>query len=98
MSDFNAILRNIHRPKLLIRAARIGAADYKRERDLKRLTRTIRIPSPTSAVETLMATETQIEENRVAGDANYSITRHVEVLTALMAEARLLPRPVLTLV
>ena len=33
-----------------------------------------------------------MEETRRAGDAAYSVSRHIEVLIALIAEARLLPR------
>ena len=33
-----------------------------------------------------------MEQTRRAGDAGYSVARHIEVLIALMAEVRLLPR------
>ena len=37
MTDFRTLLADLRRPRLLIRAARFGVADYKRERDLRRL-------------------------------------------------------------
>jgi hypothetical protein len=36
-----------------------------------------------------------MEETRRTGCASYSIARHIEVLIALMAEVRLLTRPVI---
>jgi Family of unknown function (DUF6477) len=93
MTDIMQILANIHRPRLLIRAARFGIEEYSRERDLKRVMRTATPPSPLRAVNSLIAEEARLEETRKAGDATYSVARHVDVLIALMAEARLLPRP-----
>ncbi len=92
MTDFRALLNELRRPRLLIRAARLGLDDYRRERDLKRL-----VPNPLTANRTvphLLAVEEQLEETRRAGDAAYSVARHVDVLIALMAEVRLLPRNV----
>ena len=40
----------------------------------------------------LLAEEERIEATRQAGDASYSFVRHIEVLIAMMAEVRLLPR------
>lgn len=91
MTDIMQILGTLRRPRLLIRAARFGTADYDRNRDLKRLTREQTLPSPVRAVNTLMAEEARLEETRMAGDVSYSVSRHVEILIALMAEARLLP-------
>ena len=92
MTDVHSLLNTISRPKLLIRAARIGLENYRRERDLKRLTRSNRLPSHQRAVEDLFEQETQMEQTRLTGDAAYSATRHVEVLTALMAEIRFIPK------
>ncbi len=39
MTDFRLLLAELRRPRLLIRAARYGMQDYRRERDLKRLDR-----------------------------------------------------------
>ncbi len=93
MTDITAILRNIRRPGLLIRAARCGQLDYDRTRDLKRVLKKFRISSGRNVIDGLMDVEKHLEETRVSGDAGYSVSRHVEVLIALMAEASLLPKP-----
>ena len=60
--------------------------------DLKRLIRSADAPSPEKALPVLVAVEEQMEETRRAGDAGYSIARHVEILIAMIAEMRLIPR------
>jgi hypothetical protein len=90
MSDFRMILANLRRPRLLMRAARFGLGDYRRERDLRRLVRCGL--SPEDTVPSLMSVEAELEETRIAGDASYSVARHIEVLIALLAEAQLLRR------
>lgn len=92
MTDFVAILKDLRRPRLLIRAARHGLTEYHRDRDLKRLMRSGALPSPDRALRVLLEEEAEMEQTRTAGDARYSIARHIEVLIALMAESRLLPR------
>lgn len=92
MTDLFSVLNALRRPKLLIRAARCGVADYRRERDLKRILRQSRASAPVQALGSLLAEETRLEANREAGEATYSIQRHVAVLTAILAEARLLPQ------
>ncbi len=88
MSDFQAILANLRRPRLLMHAARFGLGDYRRERDLRRLVGGEHTPERTVA--TLLSVEERLEETRLAGDAGYSVARHIDVLIALLAEARLL--------
>lgn len=92
MTDFSALLANLRRPRLLIRAARFGLQDYRRDRDLRRL-----LGVPTTAernVPQLFAEEARLEEIRKSGDLNYPVARHIEVLVALISEIRLLPRRV----
>lgn len=93
MTDLLSIVAELKRPQLLIRAARAGLADYNRTRDLRRLMRTADAPAPERAVSALLAEEETLEETRRKGDAAYSFTRHIDVLIAMIAEARLLPRP-----
>lgn len=93
MKDALTVLRALRRPRLLIRAARLGLTEYRRERDLARLVNSARLPAPAQALARLLDQEERLEETRRAGDASYSISRHVDVLIALMAEARLLPAP-----
>ena len=90
MSDISTILANLRRPRLLIRAARHGIQDYRRERDLRRLINAVSPPSPEAALARLRDAEEHAEETRRSGDAGYSIARHVDLLIAMMAELRLL--------
>ncbi|MDO9638622.1 MAG: DUF6477 family protein [Pseudotabrizicola sp.] len=91
MTDVRTRLADLRRPSLLMRAARFGQSDYRRDRDLKRL---VDLPaSYEAAVCQLLSQEDRLEETRQRGDAGYSLTRHIEVLIALLAESRLvLPR------
>lgn len=88
MTQATALLTALRRPKILIRAARAGVLDYRRERDLKRLLRTTRTDQ---ALGTLLAEEDRLETTRTTGEGTYNLQRHVAVLTALIAEARLAP-------
>mgnify|MGYP003398016306 FL=1 len=92
MTDFRALLSNLRRPRLLIRAAHCGMADYRRDRDLRRLVGDT--AAADRCVPRLLAEEEKLETYRVNGDAGYSIARHIEVLIALISEVRLLSRPV----
>lgn len=97
MTDFRFLLRRLRRPRLLIRAARLGLPDYRRERDLRRLLRpgdrAAALPAPAAALTDLLAQERRLEDSRRAGEAGYSLTRHVALLIALLGEARLLAGP-----
>ncbi|MFN6952398.1 MAG: DUF6477 family protein [Albidovulum sp.] len=92
MSDLMSHLHNLRRPRILVRAARAGLAEYNRARDLCRLMRTASAPAPETALGVLVEEEARIEATRRAGDASYSFVRHIEILIAMMAEIRLLPR------
>lgn len=92
MKDLVELVNTLSRPRLLIRAARFGLCEYNRERTLKRLTRSQAMPTPQSAVNALLTFESDLETARQAGDASYSVSRHVEILIALISEARLLAR------
>lgn len=96
MTDLNELISALRRPRLLIRAARFGQRDYNRRRDLRRLLAAPVAPGPEAALRVLIAEEERLEEARREGAAAYSLMRHIEVLIAMMAEARLLPpRPAL---
>lgn len=90
MTDFIALIDSLRRPSLLIRAARCGLADYRRERDLRRLVGSGLTVE--AAMTALLAEEARLEARRCAGDNGYPVGRHIDVLIALMAEMRLLPR------
>lgn len=90
MTDCRTMLATLRRPRLLMRAARFGLAEYRRERDLRRYVAAV--VSPEDTVTSLMTVEARLEATRIAGDAAYSVARHIEVLIALLAEAQLLRR------
>lgn len=93
MSDANHLLQNLKRPRLLINAARHGAHQYNRGRDLKRLIHVGgTLPASETVVERLISEEQELEETRKSGDATYSVLRHVEVLIAIIGEATLMRR------
>ena len=83
------MLEKLHRPKILVRAARLGLPDYNRETDLHRISKTAKTFSPAAVIDRLLSQEETLELARKNGDASYSIHRHIRVLTAVLAEARL---------
>ncbi|MEY3307376.1 MAG: hypothetical protein RLZZ413_1414 [Pseudomonadota bacterium] len=92
MTELRSHIAGLQRPRLLIQAARLGLPDYRRDRDLRRLIGALAAPPPAVSVTRLLQAEDQIEAGRRAGAAGYNAVRHVDLLIALMAEARLLPR------
>lgn len=97
MQDLIGMLQSLNRPRLLIRAARLGAENYRRNPHLKRVLRTDALPRSGPALMQLLEIEAATEALRAEQDAAYSIARHVDLLIAMMGEARLLkalsPRP-----
>lgn len=77
------------RPRLLVRAARLGLEDYARERDLPRVLRRLDPDGAGATLARLRAGEERLEALRRAGGATYSAALHVEAMIALMAEMRL---------
>ncbi|QBY00262.1 hypothetical protein E2K80_05535 [Rhodophyticola sp. CCM32] len=80
MTDLTATLASLHRPKLLVRAARFGAAALARRS-------THRPDQPARALTRLLEEEETLNIARATGQAGYSPTRHVEVLTILLSAA-----------
>jgi hypothetical protein len=77
---------SLSRPRLLAAAARAGAAQYRRDRDLAGL-----LPSGGSGrglLAALAAVEAACDADRRANAPGYSVARHVKLLAALIAEAR----------
>jgi len=89
MQDILTTLNSLRRPRLLIRAARLGEINYRRETDLRRHLGYGRLPRNGEALMALMDIESEMNTLRVMRDASYSATRHVDVMIALMGEARL---------
>ena len=90
MTDLGTTLSTLHRPQLLVRAARAGLMEYNRKRTLKRIMGDDRPRPPAETVDHLIALEAETDANRRAGSAAYSVVRHIELLVALMGEAKLI--------
>lgn len=89
MTDPRTFLNTLRRPRLLVRAARLGLQDYNRDRCLRRLLPGETPPRPGQAFETLLQREQALDEIRREGAAHYSVARHIELLIALIDESRL---------
>lgn len=93
MQDILTMVSAIRRPRLLVRAARHGLAEYQRERLLPRLLMRPAAPAGSNeALLALMELEAIADAARRARATEYSYPAHVEVLIALMGES-LLARP-----
>ncbi|MEX3315547.1 DUF6477 family protein [Sulfitobacter sp. PS-8MA] len=90
MQDLLSMLNKLHRPRLLMRAARIGAEEYRRATHLPRILGFGLLPRHGTALLKLIEIETELNTQRQAGDASYSLLRHVDVLIAMVGEARFL--------
>lgn len=90
MEDVLTQITRLKRPTLLVRTARHGIEDYNRLIHLRRLLKTDNLPSPGKAVVKLMELETILNDQRVDRRAEYSVARHIELIVALMCEARIL--------
>ncbi len=90
MQDILSRVESLKRPPLLVRAARFGLDDYSRSGQLPRLLRCLAPPRSGEAILRLLDLEAELEDQRIERAAEYSVARHVEVIIALMAEARLL--------
>ena len=85
MEHIHSRFSKMRRPRLLISAARFGLADYDREAGLSRLLGRSPVPGR-HYLEALMSLEEELEADRVAEAAQYSVARHVEVMIALLSE------------
>lgn len=90
MQDILSMLHALRRPALLMRAARIGADDYRRANHLPRLLGYGVLPRHGAALMKLMEIEGDLNAQRVSGDTGYSLIRHVDILIAIIGEARVL--------
>lgn len=90
MEDITTRVQRLKRPPLLVRTARFGLDDYNRVLHLRRLLKSETPPGPAQALVRLLELEAVANENRRAKRAEYSVARHVEMLVAIMAEARIL--------
>ncbi|NIZ60819.1 hypothetical protein DL239_07515 [Sedimentitalea sp. CY04] len=92
MQDLLTRLSSLNRPRLLVRAARIGASNYCRNRHLQRVLGYGQLPKYAKAIVLLIEQEQNLNRRRLKKEPGYQLTRHVEVLIAMMGEARLLAK------
>lgn len=90
MKDVLGLIEQQRRPKILIRAARLGAEDYRRDIHLPRLLGYGQLPRSGDALMRLMQREAVLNDQRKARDASYSLPRHLDLLIAMVGEARIL--------
>ncbi|WP_147105585.1 DUF6477 family protein [Tateyamaria sp. syn59] len=90
MQDILTMLSALRRPRLLMRAARIGAEDYRRSAHLPRLLGYGQLPRHGAALMRLMEIEGDLNAQRISDDSSYSLLRHIDVLIAIVGEARIL--------
>ena len=95
-------LAALRRPLLMLRTARHGTMEYNRDTDLRRILRLPATPAPGVAiVRQLMELEAwhEYQRTRPAHEVGnpWRAARHVEVLIALLAEARFLAEVVMPL-
>lgn len=88
MNDLMSMLSALHRPRLMMRAARIGAEDYRRSTHLPRLLGDGFPARHGAAILRLLDIESALEEQRVHGDPGYRMVRHLDTLIAIIGEAR----------
>ena len=98
MQDALTILHKLRRPKMLMRAAQIGVAEYKRVAHLPRLLGYGRMPKQSEAILKLIEIEKNLKALRKAGESADNTLRHIDVMIAIVGEARDLrasqPKPV----
>lgn len=85
-------IHSLRRPRLLVSAARFAQAEYRREMSLRLALRGHHdgaLPGPADALALLLEIEAGLEALRRSRDAAWRPARHVMVLGAVMAEARL---------
>lgn len=90
MQDVLTRVSDLKRPTLLVRTARHGMADYNRVVHLRRLLKTDALPGPAQTIVHLIELEAVVNGQRLAKRAEYSVAHHIEILIALMCEARIL--------
>lgn len=89
MQDPLSRIAALRRPPLLVDAARHGVDGYDRSTMLPRLIG-VAAAGPSRAAMALLEREAELETRRRSGSGAYRPGRHVELIVALMGEARLL--------
>lgn len=96
--NMNSVPVSAKRPRVLIRASQIACKEFVRERDLKRVLGSTKIPKPGAALDTLSQIESRMDTARREKAAGYNVRAHIMVLAALMTELRFCRPSALSLV
>ncbi len=83
------MISTLRRPRLLTRAAKLGAQDYDRDRHLQRILGYGATPGTGTALIRLIELEKEVNALRQEDNAAYSLVRHLDLMIALIGEARL---------
>lgn len=86
MEDVVTRTLRLQRPDFMVKTARHGVNDYRRDVHLKRALGLETTPRPKEALVRLMETEGLMNEHRLSELASYSFARHIEVLIAIICE------------
>ena len=89
MKDIISQVMSLKRPEILVRAARFGIDDYTRDKHLKRCLKKENLPTPGQALVVLLDIEKQLNSDRATKSGGYQVTKHIDILVAIMAEAQL---------
>ena len=90
MQDILSMLAALRRPRLLMRAARIGAEDYRRTVHLPRLLGYGQVPRHGAALLRLVEIEQDLNKQRIENEAAYNLLRHIDVMIAIVGESRIM--------
>ena len=74
----------------MMRAARAGAESYRRDAHLPRLLGRSVLPRHKEALLNLIGIEAELNTKRKDAEPDYSLLRHLDVLIAMVGEARIL--------
>lgn len=77
----------MNRPRILAETARIGAGRYRRRRDLPGAVPGLLAGTSDAILPRLVDEESRCEQARVGRSAAYRPAQHVQILSALLAEA-----------
>ena len=83
----NPSFETMIRPRLLVQTAKIGARLYKRERDLPGAVPGLLAQPEHRIMPRLIEAELKCEQDRRLRAAQYRPARHLQILSALLAEA-----------
>jgi len=90
--QFEDILNAKRRPKILLSAVRQACKFYSRDRDLSKIIHTIGRIDSTRLSERLLDKEECLDQARRTGCASYNLSKHIQVLVALVEEIKLIKR------